>query len=79
MDEIKVCAYCGTEYPATRQTCPLCGMNEAEAQKAREKRISVLRLHPQSDIPHLSLRAAAKRAAHGLQKNSAVQTGFPLG
>ena len=37
MDEIKVCAYCGTEYPATRQTCPLCGMNEAEAQKAREE------------------------------------------
>lgn len=37
MDEIKVCAYCGTEYPANRQTCPLCGMNDAEARKARDQ------------------------------------------
>lgn len=59
MDEIKVCAYCGTEYPSARPSCPLCGMNDAEAHRAREE------AGFDADLPKAASAAPAQPAADG--------------
>ena len=59
MDEIKVCAYCGTEYPSARPSCPLCGMNDAEAHRAREE------AGFDADVPKAASGAPAQPAADG--------------
>lgn len=54
MDDIQVCAYCGTEYPASRRHCPLCGMDAEEAKKALEQAdlSTAAAAEVMADMPH---------------------------